>query len=350
MKRKMIFALAFLLLAGVAFSQTYMVQVKPAGGKLWGYANQKGEVVIRPEFKKCFEFSSDGLAVVLDSEAKQYYFIDVKGKKLPTEITKFKLINLLGFNAKGFESGMAPVSVGDMWGYLNTNGKLIIPTKYDNVTEFDGGFAAVKQGDSYFVVNTEGEETRVEGSGLLDINHFSEGLAPFRNADKKFGFIDTKGKVVIPANFESVGYFTNGMAWAKTDGKLLGYLDKSGAWVIKPQFDAGKNFDKESGLARVKSADSWAYVTKSGQLVYLKDTDLFEDFSGGLARGRKEKKFGFLNSKGEWAIAPQFDGARDFKNGYASVKEGELWGVIDKAGKWVIKPQFEDIKDMELVK
>ena len=79
----------------------------------------------------------------------------------------------------------------------------------------------------------------VEGSGLLDINHFTEGMAPFRAADKKFGLI-TSGKPVIKAQFEGVGYFSDGVAWAKTADDKVGYVDKSGAWVIKPQFEVAK--------------------------------------------------------------------------------------------------------------
>lgn len=339
-----------LLIAGSAFSQTYVTQVKPAGDKKWGYANLKGELIIPAQYEKCYEFSSDGLAVIYDSKAKQHHFINLKGEKLPTEISKFKLLEgFLGFELKGFQDGLIPVRVGEKWGYLSSGGKLAIQAKYDDANDFNGGYAAVKSGAKYIVVNATGEETPVEGSGLLDVKPFSEGLAPFRAADKKFGFIDTNGKAAIPAQFEAVGYFSEGVAWAKTADKKVGYIDKSGAWVIKPQFDVGKEFTKE-GIARIKSGDSWGYITKTGEKVTLSGTDIYEDFFDGLARGRQGDKFGFLNSKGEWVIKPEYDGSRDFKNGYAAVKKGELWGIIDKTGKVIIEPKYDGIKDMELVK
>lgn len=351
MKKKRLLVLWVLLLAGSTFAQTYVTQVKPAGNKKWGYANLKGELIIPAQYEKCYEFSSDGLAIIYDSKAKQHHFINLKGEKLPTEISSFKVKEgFLGFELQGFHDGLLPVRVGDKWGYISSAGKMAIPAKYDEATDFYGGYAVVKSGAKYMVVNTSGAETPVEGSGLLDVNHFTEGMAPFRAADKKFGFIDTSGKVVIKAQFESVGYFSDGVAWAKTADKKLGYLDKSGAWVIKPQFDVGKEFDAETGLARIKSGDSWGYITKDGSKVTLSGTDIYEDFFDGLARGRQGDKFGWLNSKGEWAIKPQFDGSRDFKNGYAAVKKGELWGIIDKQGNIVIEPKFDGIKDMELVK
>ena len=334
-----------------AFSQTYVTQVKPVGDKKWGYANLKGELIVKPQFDRCYEFTSDGYAPIYDSKSKQYYFINLKGERLATEIKDFKMIDaVFNFTINGFVDGLVPVKQGEKWGYLNTDGKLAIPVKYDEVTDFNGGHALAKSGAKYVVLNTQGEETPVDGSGILDAKHFSESLAPFRAADKRFGYIGENGKIAVPAQFENVGYFKEGLAWVENGDKKVGYINTKGEWVIKPQFDVGKDFESESGLARIKGAKDWGYVTKTGEVTYLKDTDIFEDFSNGLARGRKNGKFGFLNSKGQWAIEPQFDGSRDFKNGYASVKKGEKWGVIDKSGKWVIEPTFDGIKDMELVK
>jgi hypothetical protein len=91
-------------------------------------------------------------------------------------------------------------------------------------------------------------------------------------------------------------------------------------------------------------------VNKSGEVLNVKDTDLWSDFSDGLAEGKKNGKVGFYNSQGEWVIQPQFDGSRAFKNGYAAAKKGDKWGMIDKTGSWVIEPTYDRIMDMEEVK
>lgn len=350
-KTTLLSLLLILAIALRAFSQTYVTQVKPAGSKVWGYADLKGELIVPAQYDKCYAFSGSGWAPIYQSKGKEFYFINLKGERLDTEIKGFRLIEgMFGFDIRGFEDGLVPVKVGDKWGFLSTSGKLAIPAKYDAVTDFNGGHVPVKTGGKYFVLNTKGEESAIEGSGILDVNHFSESLAPFRAADKQFGFIDQEGKIAIQAQFESVGYFQDGLAWAKTTDKTVGFIDKKGEWVIKPTFAVAKDFDHESGLARVKTGDKWAYVSKTGDMTDPGDTDIYEDFSNGLARGRKNGKFGFLDSKGSWVIEPEFDGSRDFKNGYASVKKGEKWGVIDKTGKWIIEPSFDGIKDMELVK
>jgi hypothetical protein len=330
--------------------QLLITQVKPSGSKYWGYANIKGELIIPAQFEKCYRFSPSGYATIYDTKERQYHFINTKGERLKTEISDFKIHDGFGFDVDGFVDERVAIKVGKTWGFLDASGKLAIPARYDDVTEFSGGYASAKSGGNFVLLNTKGDEIKPAITGITDIKTFSEGLAPFRGPDKKFGFLNSSGQVAIPAKFESVGYFRNGLAWAKTDGKLLGYIDTKGNWVIEPKFVAGKDFDEKAGLARIKTADGkWAYTNRKGEIIYVTDTDVWGDFKEGLADGRKNGKRGFYNNKGEWVIQPQFEGVRDFKNGYAAAKLGDKWGVIDKTGKWVIQPQYDGIKDMEKV-
>ena len=48
--------------------------------------------------------------------------------------------------------------------------------------------------------------------------HFAEGLAPIMK-DGKWGFINTRGEVVIPFRFEIASFFENGRAEVYLDGK-----------------------------------------------------------------------------------------------------------------------------------
>ncbi len=346
--RKLIVAAACMMTVLAAESQTLVTQVKPAGSKEWGYANIKGDIIIPAQYAKCYRFSPEGLAAIYDQSEKQYHFINLKNERLQVEVSQFKIRDGMGFDVAGFSDGMAMVRIGDKWGYINTSGKVIIAAKYDNASDFNSGLANAEIGKKFVILNTKGEEIPVE-SDVIDIRDFSEKFAPFRASNKKFGFVGADGKIAIKALFESVGYFSDGLAWAK-DGALLGYINTKGEWIIKPQFTAGKEFDKTSGMARVKNGDKWCYVNKAGEMMYVADTEVWGDFSEGLAEGKKNDKRGFFDKKGTWVIQPQFDGVRDFKNGYAAAKMGDKWGIIDKQGKWVLQPQYDGIKDIELVK
>ena len=343
--KKLLMTVACLIMLHFAvLSQTYVIQVKPVGSKVWGYANDKGEMVIAPRYAKCYPFSPEGLAAIYDIEERQYHFINLSNERLSVEVSRFKIRDRMGFGAVGFNSGMAMIRRGDNWGYINTSGKVAIPVKYEVAVDFNEGFASAKSGNRFFVLNTKGDEIPVEGDVII-IKRFSEGLAIFRTSAKKFGYISTDGKVAIPAQYQAVGYFSDGLAWAK-ERNMLGYINLKGEWVIKPQFEAGKQFDRESGMARVRKGDQWFYVNKSGEPMYMYDTEVWGDFSEGLAHGMKNRKRGFFDNKGQWVIQPQFEGVRDFKNGFAAAKMGGRWGLIDREGNWVIQPTYIGIKDM----
>ncbi len=221
--------LASVLIAGQTFAQTSLAQAKPVGSDTWGYINPKGEFAIQAQYTNCHAFSADGLAPIYDKKAKTFYFIKPNGEKLNSEVASFKLRNIFGFGTKGFENGLANVQVGKAWGYMNTDGKLVIAAKYEDSNNFNGGFSTVKSGGKWYVIDKSGTETVILGA--TDAKSFSEGLAPVRIGDLH-GFADTKGGVAIEAKFKSVGYFSNGLAWAKTESGQVGFIDKKGNWVI----------------------------------------------------------------------------------------------------------------------
>jgi hypothetical protein len=340
---------AFLINALLVQSQTMIVQVKPVGSKTWGYAGIDGKLIIPAEYDKSYPFSSNGLAITYNSKDRQHHFINLKNTVLETQEPKFKIKEVFGFGVKGFQNNLIPVQIGSKWGYMNQMGKMEIPAAYDDANDFDGGFAAVKKGTEFLIVDIKGKETAL-ATPAMDVRDFSEGLAPIRTMDKKFGFINPKGELTIPSQFESVGYFTNGLAWAKTFEKKVGYIDKTGKWIIEPQFDVAKDFDAKSGLALVRKGDQWSYVNGKGASLNVTDTESWGNFSEGLAEGKKGVLKGFYDAKGQWVIKPQFEDVRDFHNGYAAVKLNGKWGLIDKTGKTVMEPQFDSIKDVTVVK
>lgn len=346
MKTILIIALSIILSVSVS-AQTFITQAKPSGEKLWGYINQDGETVIKPIYKKCYKFAENGLAPIYES--KKFFFINTNGEKLKTEIVSFRLIEgFIGFGGiQGYADGMVAVMKDKKWGFLNTEGKLAIKLKYDMVRIFNNGNAVVKKGSDFFVLNKSGEEIKIEGDNFIDVKGFTEGLAPYSNIDKKYGFIDVNGKVSITAQFVSVGYFNDGLAWAKTESKKLGYINKKGEWVIEPKFLTAKDFESVSGLARVKTSSGWAYVNKSGEIINISDTELWSDFSDGLAKGKKAGKFGYFDNQGTWIIAAEYEAGRDFINGFAAVKKDGKWGFINATGDWVIEAKFAGVKDME---
>src|SRR5690606_1983581 len=181
------------------------------------------------------------------------------------------------------------------WGYVDTNGSLIIPLEYD-------------------------------GAG-----NFSEGLAAVRNQDNKWGYIDKENKLVIPYQFEMAlerekpGEFHQGLAIFRSEEKeydinLNGYIDKTGKVVIEPMFIAPTNFSE--GYAGGIVDFTIQYVDTSGKIaINTGYNGYFGKFSEGLAAVMNESLWGFVDYSGELVITHQYDEALDFKDGLAAVKK-----------------------------
>ena len=58
------------------------------------------------------------------------------------------------------------------------------------------------------------------------VDSFSERLARVVK-NGKYGFVDKKGKIVIPLKYDNAGSFSEGLAWVEKDGKE-GFVDKKG--------------------------------------------------------------------------------------------------------------------------
>ncbi len=98
------------------------------------------------------------------------------------------------FQGPYFE-GLARVKTNHKWGFIDTTGNVVIPPKYNEVTNFDGGVAKVRVGT-------------------------------------KWGLVDNKGTVLRKPTFDSIGEFVNGVAKTLLEGEEY-YMNKEGMRVDK---------------------------------------------------------------------------------------------------------------------
>lgn len=334
-----------------ASAQTYRILVTPEKTTKSVYIDLSGKVILDPDSKYCYDYSTEGTAITLTKDVNLF---DVSGNRIIPEFDFKIAFEDLVYTVIPivYSSGILRTKYKGKWGGMDSKGKTAIPFIYDNLTDFYGGYALARKDDSFYVINTKGEEILIEGYTITQIKHFSEGLAPIEVKGQLFGFVDTFGKVVITPQFQGVGYFNAGYAWARTFDDIIGIIDKNGRWKVEPQFDVVKNFDVESGMAMVKkkaSQNQYDYLDTEGIIRTFDETEETFDFSNGLAMGKKGDKYGYLNNKGDWEIMPIYENIANFNNGYASVKLNGSWGLIDKKGKTVLQPAYKYVGPVVII-
>lgn len=112
----------------------------------YGFVGKDGKVLISPRFKGIETKFTEGIMTTWGENGVGY--VNDKGKEIAKPIYKC---------SGAFKDGMAPVFNGKKWGFLDKNGKIAVPLKYDEVHDFSGDKAKVKLGGKEFYVDKKGK-------------------------------------------------------------------------------------------------------------------------------------------------------------------------------------------------
>ncbi|MBU5439714.1 WG repeat-containing protein [Tissierella sp. MSJ-40] len=239
--------------------------------KYWGYMDEKGEFKINPKYDAALDFTEEGLA-------------------------KVQKENLIGV--------------------VDKEGKEILPTAFQGVSNFENGFITAYRGNEFFIFNYKGEQ-KFSTKDYAFLGSHKDGLfLVAKQIDKnnvKMGFIDENGKEVIEPKYDRVWDFYNDKALVQEGEGKYKIIDKSGKTI--------KEF-------------SYSYMAPDEK----NETYLFKD---------ENQLYGYLNRDGEILVEPKFESATVFEDGYANVlKKTEnniLWGAINEKGEYIVEPEYTNL-------
>ncbi|WP_000694942.1 WG repeat-containing protein [Leptospira interrogans] len=199
-----------------------------------------------------------------------------------------------------FSGDLAPVKMGNKWGFIDYTGTFVIPLQFEDAHSFSEGLAAVKVGG-------------------------------------KWGYVDKTGKIAIRLRFNDADSFSEDLAVVEIKGEEYGYINKSGKIVIRPQFENVYSYSLGSfskGFAEVRVSYfirvRTFYINKLGerQIPGFIPPNHYELEK--IVVFRNENKWGFFSTKGEpEIISPHFDAAHSPTDGLAPVRVENKWGYID---------------------
>ena len=325
---------------------------------LCGYADEKGNVVIPCIYKHSYSFDNE-VAEVQREGVKVPIIIDKTGKETLFDNNYDKTL--------GFKEGLNAVCKDNLWGFVDKTGKEVISCKYSKVNNFKEGLAAVCKNDLWGFVDKTGKE--VITCKYNKVNDFKEGLALVSHRDKKgnikYGFINKKGKKAMAFLYDEAWEFEEGLAAvcrkkSQEEGywnfeeycvfeECWGFIDKKGRRVIPCIYGCATGF--KEGLALVQKKEGWGFIDKTGKEVIPCIYDYGDDFSEGLALVEKDKLWGYINKNGEVVLPLIYDEVSNFENGIAMVSEpsyNKEW-YIDKTGKKVDRKEAINAKYASMI-
>ncbi len=283
---------------------------------------------------------------------------------------EFEIIIMMGsFPLKHSEKlfVLLPVEFSDgKWGYINSEGELVIEPKFEKAWAFKEGLAVVLYKGKYGAINREGEF--VIEPRFIDLTGPSEGLFAFALKKGRMGYMDTEGNIVIKPVFKAAQPFHEGRAfvqlreWERTYYfenpeylvQLLKAIKGKGR-VTTPPFSEFRKFPWREALRRKKfprfsRAEKVAFINKEGEFIIKGEFHgyfsgcLIPYFSEGKAiisyeKNEFETEAYFINRDGEIVLGPFEDGC-NFSEGYAYVRKDGWFGFINTEGKFVFEPYF----------
>lgn len=235
-----------------------------------------------------------------------------------------------------YQNELTPVKKNGKWGYKNSSGKLVINYKFDNPDVFQDGVAGVTLNGKDGLINTKGE-ILVPFGKYKSIYLFHEGLAQVIGQNSLYGFINAKGKEVIPCKYVSAGAFLDGLSQVENNNKI-GYINKSGKIVVPIIYeDAEDPTLPYVNEIKVEKNGKWGLLSMKGTVLVEPVYDEIHQIVDGMRLVKKDGKYGYMNSKDRLVIKCKYDKAYPFSEGKAFIEYKGKYGTVNKSGKekWV---------------
>ena len=106
------------------------------------------------------------------------------------------------------ENGLCMVRLdqesGYLYGYVNEQGVEQIPVEYDHLYSFENGITIAKKDGRYGAIGLNNNTVIPFNLPYEDVRGFRNGHASVRDANEKWGVIDTEGKLVVPCTSDTI--------------------------------------------------------------------------------------------------------------------------------------------------
>lgn len=278
----------------------------------FGLLNFQGEILLPFKYDKIVNGGKSGVIGVQIGE--KFGLINYRKHKevLPCEYENVKLGYVRRWSWGGYEyndltNHLIAVKNEGRWGFVDLNGKLVVPFKYE-----DG-----EQEDNIFYRNA---------------------AAVIKN--KRYGLIDTLGNVIAPFEYEYIvnmyhkpffvakNYKTKKSVLLADDGRIITNAYDWIAHYTLPSEDSVCSFQdgKFEGLLNFYTGEEIIPANKYSSIDQRHNGGY--ECDKGIYRACKNKKYGFIDSEGKEIIECQYEDALAFTNGFGQVKQNGKWGYV----------------------
>ncbi|MDO5769410.1 MAG: WG repeat-containing protein [Psychrobacter sp.] len=229
--------------------------------------------------------------------------IDNAGKKV-VDLSRYQKVD-----TTKIAEGLLPVQRANKVGYVNMQGREVVPAVYDVLLDEAG--------------STGWARPVREGRIIVQKNG-------------KYGVITTGNKVIVPfsADITSIDDYQGGRVQVNNRSKGTLWLDKQG----KVSKTAGKS---NNNAAQSSKAPTSSSATRANTTANPSTGNQSQPFTM-LYPHQQDGRWGFVDDKKVTMITYSFDEVMPFSEGLAGVRVANNWGFVNLGGELVIPFRFSD--------
>ena len=243
----------------------------------------------------------------------------------------------------------------DRWGITDWEGNIIIENEFNNTpTYVKNGVFIVQNDENLYEMYTAEKNFRKIGKEYKSIILFNDGLAPAVEPKEHIQYINPKGETVFTLekykdkNIIAATSFYEDKAVIVTEDKKYGYINKKGEVIIPPIYDYASLF-----------YNNCAFVSKDGEKMFIDDKKRilvkFENKQMPLSlpseglfpyNDKEQESYGIkdMNNKDIIKASPKYKWFSGFVNGYSVFyNNNDDCGLINSKGETVIRAKYQDM-------
>jgi hypothetical protein len=230
---------------------------------------------------------------------------------------------------------LLPIKIKNTWGYMDLQGKVIIPPAYSEAGFFSEDIAAVVQNEKFGFIS---KSNKFIVEPIYDeVSDFYDGRSVVEK-NGKLGMIDRNGYSIFEPIFEELGPVSEGKVFARKDS-LYGYYSKNRISLIPERFEEAESFENQQAHVRIQGKE--AIIDSVGSFVVKPFFDEVDFFTDTLLIFIENEKYGICNLNGNPILTAKYEYIGKLIDNRAIIVDKGKIGYVNENGAVIIPPSYE---------
>lgn len=345
---------------GNAWYETDLIKVRKDGK--YGLIDIDGKQVLSIEYDKIETLKGLENSILVTKDGKVGLVNNSGATIISPEYSQIKKFD------NDYKKGYITIDSNKKYGLVSYAGSTILENKYEKIDSVGG--------ENYFVIEEKGNQKIIDKTEKVVLEKGYDKISQLNSdgfvfiKDKKYGFMDYDGNVLVKPEYQSLKEINTGILRAEKDNKIglvdlknkeklkftykdIYYEESAGFYVAEDEKYNSSIIDtdfkvkltgilseinKENGYMKLKIGEEYKYYNFK-----FEEKDIKEVLtSNTLFVSIKDGKYGFVDKEGNVVVDYIYDEAQEQNAyGFAAVKKGNLWGAIDSEGKETVTPKYK---------